>query len=276
MNTQSKPVAVSCILAVNRLDEHLDKAVQSILLQTFKDFELIIIANNCKDELWDYLVKLSTKDDRIIIKRTRIGQLVFNLNYGLNLARGKYIARMDADDISMPLRFEKQYTFLEDNPNVNILATNFIRINTSDIEISAPIVTTFNDKQIRKKLQTSNPIAHPSLMFRTEELLRNKGYAWSFWGEDYEYHLRCSRDPDYQFHCLEEVLLKYRISDQQMTASNSSINSYADECALLYREWLITGRYVYLLRILRLNRTLSKCYRQFIRVFRSGFDKKSD
>lgn len=276
MNTQPKNVAVSCILAVNRLDEHLDKAVKSILLQTFKDFELIIIANNCKDELWDYLVKQSIKDDRIIIKRTRIGQLVFNLNYGLNLAKGKYIARMDADDISMPLRFEKQFTFLESNPSINVLATNFIRIDTSDIEISSPVVTTFNNEQIRKKLQTSNPIAHPSLMFRTEELLRNKGYAWSFWGEDYEYHLRCSRNPDYKFHCLEDVLLKYRISEQQMTAGNNSISSYADECALLFREWLITGKFVYLFRILRLNRTLRKFYRQFVEIFRSSFDKKSN
>lgn len=276
MDSIRNKIEISCILAVNRFDEYLDMAIKSVLFQTFRDFELIIIANNCSDELWEYLERIDKTDDRIVIKRTFIGQLVFNLNYGIDLSKGKYIARMDADDISLPFRFEKQFEFMEKNQDVNVVATNFVRINIYEEIISDPLVAVFNDKDIRNKLRYSNPIAHPSLMFRREDLLNNKGYSWSFWGEDYEYHLRCSRDIGYKFHCLEDVLLHYRVSPNQMTANNNNICNYADECALLFREWLISGDIRYLIRIIRLNRKVRTLYRKIINIYRGLFVKENN
>ena len=260
-------VLISCVLAVNKMDNFVPIAIDSILNQSYKNFELIIIANNCADELWNYLLELKETDSRIIIRRTTIGQLVFNLNYGIDIANGKYIARMDADDISLPDRFAKQLAYLEENEQVNMLATNFSRVDESGNSIARAVVNTFTNSQIRLALKKYNPLAHPSLMFRKSDMLKNRGYAWSMWAEDYEYHLRCSRDNNYTFHCLEDVLLLYRISSSQMTANNNSLISYADECALLFREFIITNNLKYLLRIIRLNRSARRIFRLFRSVF---------
>ncbi|HFQ5315992.1 TPA: glycosyltransferase [Vibrio vulnificus] len=262
-------VLISCVLAVNKLDKFLPVAIDSILKQTYKNFELIIIANNCADELWSYLLELKDTDSRIIIRRTSIGQLVFNLNYGIDIAKGKYIARMDADDISLPDRFEKQLSYLESNDQVNMLATNFSKIDEFGNYIAHDVVKAFTNTQIRRALKKYNPLAHPSLMFRKSDILQNRGYAWSMWAEDYEYHLRCSRDNNYTFHCLEDVLLLYRISSSQMTANNNSLVSYADESALLFREFIMTNNFKYLLRILRINRRA----RRISRLLRSVFGR---
>ncbi|MBW8185204.1 glycosyltransferase [Shewanella nanhaiensis] len=275
MIVEEREVLVSCILAVNRLDGFLPVAIDSILTQTYRNLELIIIANNCNEDLWSFLEEIKKTDSRIITRRTSIGQLVFNLNYGIDIARGKYIARMDADDISLPTRIEKQIDFLEKHKSVNMLATNFVRINIADEIISKPITNTFDNKDIRKELKYSNPIAHPSLMFRKCDVIKNRGYSWSFWAEDYEYHLRASRNPDYKFHCLSDVLLHYRVSDSQMTANNDNIVNYADESALLYREWIITGDKAYLLRIILLSRTFRSVSRPIKNVVRRFFVKKN-
>ena len=91
---------VSIILAINSDHGFLRDAINSILDQSFEDFEFIIIANNCSDELWLELNKFTDLDPRIKIKRLKIGGLIFALNYGLAIAKGAYIARMDAAALS--------------------------------------------------------------------------------------------------------------------------------------------------------------------------------
>ncbi|MGR6503010.1 glycosyltransferase [Shewanella sp. Koi 1] len=259
---------LSVVLAVNKIDDYLPFAIRSILEQSFSDFEFVIVANNCTDSLWNYLLSEQENDERIKLYRTCLGQLVFNLNYGVNIARGKYIARMDADDISLPDRLKKQVDFLEQHPDVNLCSTNFNRIDENGHIITESCQIYFSNDEIRKILPKFNPIVHPSIMFRREDFLARKGYLWSDWAEDYEYHLRCLRDKNYKFHALKDILLHYRVSSTQMTAQNNGLNNYANECSLMYREYLFTGSYVYIFRILRLNLSLRKLKRIMIALFR--------
>lgn len=85
-------IEISVVLPVNRDDGFLNEAINSVLNQTFINFELLVIANNCSDELWSYLIMKSRKDSRIKPVRLELGGLSFALNYGINMSRGRFIA----------------------------------------------------------------------------------------------------------------------------------------------------------------------------------------
>ena len=111
---------VSVLMPVyNTKEEYLREAIESILNQTFTDFEFIIIndgsTNNAEEVIKSY------KDSRIKYYRQENHGLIYTLNYGLSLCNGEYIARMDSDDISLPFRFEKQIEVLDKNPNIGIV-----------------------------------------------------------------------------------------------------------------------------------------------------------
>ena len=110
------PEKISVIMPTYNTDiQHLREAVESVLNQSFKDFELIVIDDGSTNETWDYLISLSDARIRLIRNKTNIG-VTKSLNNGLQAARGQYIARMDADDICVPKRFEKQLSYMELHP----------------------------------------------------------------------------------------------------------------------------------------------------------------
>ena len=111
-------------MAVNKDDGFLNEAIQSIISQSYSNFEFVIVANNCTDSLWSAINAWAEKDCRIKPFRIKIGGLAFALNYGIEQAHGDYILRMDADDIAMPDLLEKKIAFLQDNPEVVILGSH--------------------------------------------------------------------------------------------------------------------------------------------------------
>ena len=120
---QSTPL-ISVIMPVFNGENFLQDAVGSILGQTFTDFELIAIDDGSTDNSTALLESFRLNDRRVIIQRHTENQgVTAALNTGLALARGKYIARMDADDISLPVRFEKQVAFMETHPEIDILGS---------------------------------------------------------------------------------------------------------------------------------------------------------
>lgn len=192
----------------------LSKSIDSILKQSYHDFEFIIINDNpSQEEIKSFLTSISEIDKRIIIIENpkNIG-LAASLNKGIEIARGNYIARMDADDISLPTRFMKQINFLEKNPNIGICGS-FVR--------------TINEKDIRKKkltLQQSNidlknailffcPFVHPSVMIRRELLIENKYDTNCRVAQDWDLWKTLSTKTD--FANIPEVLLLYRIHSNQ-------------------------------------------------------------
>ncbi len=143
----------------------IEESVNSILKQTFIDFELIIIDDCSTDGTYEYLQALSDKRIRLIRKERNSGYTI-SLNIGLEMALGKYIARMDGDDISLPDRFEKQVIFLEKNPECILVGAGYKIIDSDRYWIPAERE---HDKIVVAMLEHS-PFAHPTVMLRNRVL----------------------------------------------------------------------------------------------------------
>lgn len=207
---------VSVVMPVYNTDEtYLREAVESILNQTFTDFEFLIIddgsTNNAKDVIFSY------PDKRIkYVKNERNMGLIKTLNKGFGLASGEYIARMDSDDISLPVRFEKQVKFLDENPNVGVLGTWFQYFPSNRI------VETFTySKDIKEcLLVNSNNIGHPTVMIRNSVIkeINAKYDENALYVEDYALWLALIDKVD--FANIPEILLKYRVHRKGICGAN--------------------------------------------------------
>ena len=190
-------------------EKFLEEAVLSVLNQTYKDFEFIIIDDGSTDSSLKMLRSFEKKDERIkLVSRENKG-LTRSLNEGIKLAQGEYIARMDGDDISMPKRFEKQIDFLEKNKDIALCGTWAINIDENGNEIGEYKTPTTN-KEIRKMILFHNPFIHPSVMMR-KEIINNVGlYNEKIkYAQDYEYWLRIIKKN--KMANLNSFLLWYRI-----------------------------------------------------------------
>lgn len=194
-------------------ESFLIESIESILKQTFKNFEFIIINDGSTDSSLNIIRKYAAQDSRIqVIDRQNKG-LVVSLNEGISLAKGKYIARMDADDISLPERLEQQFEYLENNPEITILGT-YIEAFGNEGEEAELTNLWFNEKlisdNIHKKFSIGCPIAHPTVMMKTEFVKAEK-YSYKYTIiEDYELWMRALKK-GYKIANLDKVLLKYRV-----------------------------------------------------------------
>ena len=213
MKPKSDAITISVIMAVKNGGAYLENAIKSILCQTFGDFEFIII-NDASTDNTEKIIK-SVQDERIVLltNEKNIG-LTKSLNIGLETARGKYIARMDADDISLEDRFQKQYQYLEEHPEVYLLSCSYrefgTRFYTNRINLSS--------QEIQGQYLFGSVLPHPGFMFRRELI------------EQYEYfydpEIRYAQDYDFQFRvstrfkvaCLADVLIRYRVSNNQISS----------------------------------------------------------
>ena len=180
MNRMNKP-QISVLMPVYNGEKFLREAIESILNQTYKDFEFLIINDGSTDRTREII--FSYNDSRIrYIENERNLKLIASLNKGLDLARGKYIARMDADDISMPDRLQKQFDFLELNPEVGLCGSRCKNIS----DTHDPIFPETNE-QIRFRLFFSNHFAHPTVCMRKSVLdANNLRYEYKYiHAEDY-------------------------------------------------------------------------------------------
>jgi glycosyltransferase involved in cell wall biosynthesis len=180
-------------------------AIESILQQTFGDFELIIIDDGSTDN--SIKIIETFKDNRIkLIKNNENLKLIKTLNIGLKLAKGKYIARMDSDDIAHKERFKKQIDFLENNPNISVLGTGFEVIDNPEKKV----MYDKNHNDIKWKQLYECHILHPSVMIRRSVIIENNYYFDEKFPhcEDYELWTRISRKN--QLANLKENLMFYR------------------------------------------------------------------
>ncbi len=230
---------VSIIMAVYNGEKHLHESINSILNQSFKDFEFIIIDDCSKDNSLKIIQGFKRKDSRIkIIKNKKNLKLPASLNKGLKIANGEYVARMDADDISLPERLKIQSSYLDHNKNVFLVGGGVININERGRELITlnPIV---NFKAIIKKLPNKNLFYHPTIMLRNE-------------GVKYREKFLCAQDYDLYLNLLSErknlanlpnILLKYRVGSESISAK-STIRQFlfANKAKEFYKERLNTGR----------------------------------
>lgn len=210
-------ISVSVIMSVYNSEKFLKESVASILNQTFSDFEFIIIDDCSTDNSLTIIKAFAEKDSRIkIIRNSENIGLTKSLNKALSLAKGKYIARMDADDIALPERFEKQVAFLETHPSIFLLGTQVEYFNTDDNTRTYPPRAT-SQAQIEQLLRSNrNPFAHPSIMFRNEPGIC---YREKFvYAQDFDLYLNLLSQ-NKQLANLPQVLLRYRLQPGSVSFS---------------------------------------------------------
>ena len=216
---------VTVLMSIYNSETYLREAIDSILDQTFGEFEFLIINDGSTDKTLEILE--SYNDSRIrIIKQENIG-LTKSLNKGLSLAKGEYVARMDADDISLHERLEKQVTLMDSEPDVGVCGTLVKTIDNNDGSIwSYPA----EPDKIRCRMLFESVIAHPSAMIRRSFFEKyNLHYDENLnQAQDYALWVKCAELFDLKN--ISEVLLRYRIhpdqvgtkfSDGQKEAANS-------------------------------------------------------
>jgi glycosyltransferase involved in cell wall biosynthesis len=161
---------ISIIMAVYNSENYLSKTIKSVLNQSFKYFEFIIINDGSNDNSRKIINKFKKDDKRIILidNKENIG-LTKSLNKGIKIASGKYIARIDSDDISLPDRLKIQYTFLEKNPKYFLIGGNIIIIDGKD-EIIKKERKIINERKLCKFLENKNTISHSTIMFRNKNI----------------------------------------------------------------------------------------------------------
>ena len=205
---------VTVLMPVYNGEKYIRPAIESILRQTYKDFEFLIINDGSTDESVN-IIK-SYHDDRIRVVNNKINlKLIQTLNNGIKLSRGKFIARMDCDDISMPVRLEKQVHFMENNPEVGVLGTGIIVIDEKGRHLKKYRYPSRNS-HIRWSLCFYSPIVHPTVMIRRHLLLDCCGYNKKMLhAEDYDLWCRlCHRT---KLSNLEEYLLYLRKHERNIT-----------------------------------------------------------
>lgn len=207
---------ITVIMPVYNSEHYIREAIESILNQTFTDFQFLIIDDASTDQTISIIN--SYKDPRIdLIEKPKNTGYTKSLNLGLKKARGKYIARMDSDDISLPERFEKQVAFLEANLEYALCGTSY-SILGNDRLIAVPN----SYEEIKINLLWGNCIAHPTVMLRNE-VLKKYGLEYNPKMEPSEdYDLWVKLLPKGKLHNLKEELLLYRMHNSSVSRQRAS------------------------------------------------------
>jgi len=209
---------VSVVIPVYNGARYLSVAVESILHQTFTDFELIIIDDGSTDETWTILNNFNDPRLRLVQNEKNIG-VSKSANKGLALAQGMYIARMDADDISLPERLSRQVDFLETHPEIGVLGTGFKVIDGYG-RFSDTHLPPAQDAILRWYLCFFCPIAHSTVMMRRQTVEQVGGYSSEIvLAEDYDLWQRLSSTT--RLSNLQDVLVFYRIHDENASTKHA-------------------------------------------------------
>ena len=223
----STPI-VSILLPIYNSEKYVSKAIKSILAQSFQDFELLLINDGSTDKSIE--IMRSFNDSRIrIIDNGKNRGIVYSLNSGINNSKGIYLARMDADDISLKDRILIQVNYLNKNPEIDILGSNYELFGAENHTTNLNITP---DK-IKTSIFFDNQLCHPSIIMRKSSIIKNQliynknffiNQDWVLWFDALNKNLKIANLPN--------VLIKYRLEGQNITTNNKdsekrrSINVY--------------------------------------------------
>jgi len=174
-NTEGNPL-ISVVLPVYNADRFLVQALESLRYQTYSNFEVIAVDDASADNSYKILQKYAKLDPRFRVFRNKSNQKIARtLNFGLTKAKGLYIARMDADDISLPNRFQKQIKYLLTHPGVVVVGGQCLTIDSHD-QITGKKIFPVSHIAINDMMYNANPIQHPSIMINRS--LLPKDFSW--------------------------------------------------------------------------------------------------
>lgn len=214
---KSNPPKITVLMGVyNEPTEWIKQSINSILTQTFRDFEFIIINDNPESgEHLEFLNMMKAQDSRIeLVNNEKNIGLTKSLNKGISIAMGEFIARMDADDIADPARFELQLNYMMNNPSCVVCGSWMTSLSDKKTFLMKYPTT---DPQIKNVLLLKNCIPHPTAFIRTAVLKSNSIFYNESIRYSQDYELWCNLSSHGTLGNLEQPLLQYRISDQQIS-----------------------------------------------------------
>lgn len=270
---------ISVVMSTYNSADFLVETIDSVLCQTFKSFEFIIIDDASTDDSVKIIEKY--EDPRIKLIKNNVNKgPALNANHGIEISRGEYIVRIDADDICLPDRFEKQALFLDNHPECSIVGSNAIVFGDVNMITNLPL----SDEEIRCELLFHSCIIHPSVMMRKKDLLK--------YSIRYNESLRAALDYDLWVICknklklsnIKEPLVKYRRHNHQISFNSKTLqNKNADVIRLNQLEdigvyLLDNEKEIYLNfihgKIPDNKESLLLLENIFIRIFKFNHDKK--
>ena len=221
----------SVLMPVYNAERFVSEAVESILNQTYRDFEFVIIDDGSTDRSRRILQDYATLDPRIrLTSRPNTGYLRA-LNEGLGYCRGEYIARMDADDVSLAERFERQVAFLDAHPECLMVGCALVRIDADGDVLCEEHLPETHDEIEARLLKPIGAIGHPAVMIRRQSLVEAGGYREEYCGaEDHDLWLRLAERG--KLANLSEALLKCRVHLGNFTFVNEEQGRRAARAAL--------------------------------------------
>ena len=209
---------ISVIMSVYNGETYLEEAIESVRNQTFKNWELIVINDCSKDSTAQILADFALKDERIKVHTNEVNlRLPTSLNKAIALSCGKYIARMDADDICLPDRLEKQFEFMEENKDVALSSCRFMTVKNG-VYMSGGAGGRCDSAALRAMLLVANPILHPGVIAKSEVLKKYKYDTTLTCTEDLELWTRMVME-NQKIEILPQCLLIYRLHDKQITST---------------------------------------------------------
>lgn len=213
-------IVISVVMPVYNGELYLREAIESILNQTYSHFELIIVNDGSTDRTKEIIH--SFKDSRIVyVENEENLKIVKTLNRGLNLSKGKFIARMDADDIAVEDRFEKQVDYLRTNEECDVLGTWYYQLDRNE-SVIGQVCQEADPLVLKWELLFGNRIGHPTTMMRKIIFEDLQGYdenlipEGKFYVEDYD--LWCRANEKHRIHILPEILLYHRTREEEPPA----------------------------------------------------------
>lgn len=212
---------ISIVMPVHNAGAHLVLAVQSILQQGHQNLEMIIVDDHSTDKA---IEQLSLNDDRVKIYSSPQRGVVHAMNYGVEKARGNFIARMDADDEALPQRLEVQLDYLNQHPDVGIVAAQVEIFSDDELGGGFQVYQDWLNSictpgQVECELYVESPLPNPTVMFRREVFQQLGGYHDSEWAEDYDCWLRAD-SLDIKMGKPEGILLRWRDHGQRLTRTD--------------------------------------------------------
>lgn len=207
-------------MPVYNAEKYLDEAIRSILNQTYANFEFIIINDGSTDASLEIIKKYQKNENRIVLINRENRGIISSLNEGIDRSKGKYIARMDADDINIPGRFEKQILLMEKN-NLDVCGCHYYLINEAGAYIDSAILPLKKSNFINY-LSITTPFCHPSVLIKKEFMTKNNIYYGNSkykTAEDYALWIDFFEGKAI-FGNVDEFLFKYREYEQSLSHIN--------------------------------------------------------
>jgi len=231
---QSSHPAISVLMTAYNSELFIRKAIQSVLDQTFSDFELIVYNDGSTDRTVAVVKEFADPRIRLLSSEKNRG-VTYARQTTLSLAKGKYVAILDSDDIAFPTRLEKQYKFLETHPDVKLCGGNAVVIDEKGNHIVETLIPFYRPEELKVKLFFNNIFVNSTVMYRREEVLSLGGYRDRVLAEDYDLFVRLANL--YEIYILtEEFLVYYRLHSNNI--SQTKRNKIIEEVREIKREQL--------------------------------------